>query len=251
MKTACINFSSYSESIEVVLNQLNVADRIQNEAKIIIKPNLVNASPPPITTPVACCEAVVEYLFKYSKAEIIIAEGCGDMDMETDEIFDALGYTQLSRDYHVSLIDLNRASLKKLKDPQCSRFPEIYLPEIAFSHFIISLPVLKVHSLAGITGALKNMMGFAPPKHYAGTYGYWKKSDFHKDMHQSIRDLNKYRTPDLSLIDATIGLSEYHLGGAECSPPVNKIVASFDPVACDRQAAKLLGKDWKKIPHLV
>lgn len=34
------------------------------------------------------------------------------------------------------------------------------------------------------------------------------------------------------------------------SPPVKKIIAGFTPLEVDRQAAKLLGLDWKRIPHL-
>ncbi len=69
-------------------------------------------------------------------------------------------------------------------------------------------------------------------------------------MHQSILDLNKYRTPDLTLLDASTGMAEYHLGGPQCEPPVNKILAGFNPVEVDRKAAELLGLDWKTIPHL-
>jgi uncharacterized protein (DUF362 family) len=126
----------------------------------------------------------------------------------------------------------------------------MYLPEIAFSHFIISLPVLKAHSLADITGTLKNMMGFAPPAHYGSTSGGWKKARFHNDMQQSILDLNAYRTPDLTLLDASVGMAEFHLGGRHCNPPRQKLIAGRDPVSVDRLAASLLDIDWKSIGHL-
>ena len=93
------------------------------------------------------------------------------------------------------LVDLNDAPVKLVKNPACPVFPEMYLPEIAFSHYIISVPVLKVHSLAKMTGTLKNMMGFAPPKYYSGRYGSWKKAVFHQKMQQSIIDLNSYVVP--------------------------------------------------------
>lgn len=55
---------------------------------------------------------------------------------------------------------------------------EMYLPQLIETHFIISVPVLKAHSLAEITGSMKNMMGLLPPKHYKGKYGIWNKSIF-------------------------------------------------------------------------
>jgi uncharacterized protein (DUF362 family) len=126
----------------------------------------------------------------------------------------------------------------------------MHLPEIAFTHTIISVPVLKAHSLAGITGTLKNMLGFAPPAHYSGRYGGWKKAVFHGRMQQSIVDLNRYIAPDLTIMDASVGMAEYHLGGPECDPPVARIVAGCNPWAVDRAAARLLGLDWRDIGHV-
>ena len=108
-------------------------------------------------------------------ASSINKEKCGDAFLETDEIFDLLGYRELARRHSVTLVDLNTSPLRKLENKNCPVFPEIYLPEIAFTHFIISVPVLKAHSLYMITGTLKNMIGFAPPKYYSGRFG-WKKS---------------------------------------------------------------------------
>ena len=69
-------------------------------------------------------------------------------------------------------------------------------------------------------------------------------------MHEAIVDLNSYRAPDLGIIDASIGLSEYHLGGAACSPSVGRLLGGFDPVAVDAEGARLLGHDWWSIDHL-
>ncbi len=80
--------------------------------------------------------------------------------------------------------------------------------------------------------------------------GHWKKSAFHQDIHRAIKDLNRYVSPDMTLVDARIGLAEYHLGGAQCDPPVNKLVAGYAPLPVDRKAAELLGMDWRNIPHL-
>ena len=69
-------------------------------------------------------------------------------------------------------------------------------------------------------------------------------------MHQAIVELNQYRSPDLSLVDASVGLADFHLGGRHCSPPLAKIIAGYDPLEVDRRAAELLGLNWEQIPHL-
>jgi uncharacterized protein (DUF362 family) len=251
MPLAVVNFTTYEKSIAEALDIIDARAILARQNKILIKPNLINKSPYPVTTPPECCEAVITYILRCADtAEIVIAEGCGDMDCETDEVFKALGYDLLAEKYSIKLIDLNTAPLRKCENKQCRYFPVFYLPEIAFTHFIISVPVLKAHSLAIFTGALKNMMGFAPPKHYSGRYGSWKKALFHGNMQQSIMDLAEYRLPDLSIMDATAGLPDFHLGGPVCDPPVGKILADFDPYEVDRKGATLLGMDWKQIGHL-
>ena len=250
MSVVAVDFYSYDESIPEALDRLDVKKILAMQAAILIKPNLVNASPHPVTTHVDSCETIVQYIQAYSDAEIVIGEGCGDSVLETDEVFRRRGYTKLAQKYGIELIDLNKAPLKHLKNQDCPVFPEMYLPEIAFTHFIISVPVLKAHSLAEITGTLKNLMGFAPPKYYSGRFGTWKKAVFHREMQQSIIDLNHYRHPDLTVIDASIGLADFHLGGPHCSPPIKKILAGFNPVEIDREAAGLLDMDWRRIPHL-
>ena len=252
MKTISIQeFISYKKTVKDTFDAIGAGTVLEKQTKILLKPNLVNNSPFPITTSPDCCEAVIEYIKTCSNAEIIIAEGCGDKDLDTSDIFKDLKYTEVAERHEITLVDLNYAKLKKLSKPDCTVFPEMYLPEIAFTHYIISIPVLKAHTLSTITGSLKNMLGFAPPKYYSGRFGIWKKAIFHDNIHQSIIDLNKYRSPDLTLLDARVGMADYHLGGPQCEPPVNKIVAGFSPLAVDREAAQLLGFNWQDIPHLI
>ncbi len=245
-----VEFVSYQESVPEVLDAAGAAEALRQQRAVLVKPNLINASPFPITTAPACVEAVIQYIRSCSEATIVIGEGCGASNLETSEVFEQLGYRELASRYSVELVDLNHAPLRKLQDASCPVFKEMYLPEIALTHYLFSIPVLKAHSFSQITGTLKNMIGLAPPQYYSGQFGTWKKAVFHGKMHQSIVDLNKYRTPDLSLMDATVGMPEFHLGGAHCDPPVNRLVAGFDPVAVDRRSAELLQLRWRDVAHL-
>ncbi|HKL82007.1 MAG TPA: DUF362 domain-containing protein [Desulfobacter sp.] len=248
-KVTEIEFVSYTESVPGILEMILVDEQLKDQETILLKPNLVNASPFPVTTPPQLVEAVIKYLRKHSSARLIIAEGCGDSVMDTREVFASLGYNELSKNMDVELLDLNHAPLVRLENKGNKIFPEMFLPEIAFESFIISLPVLKAHSLAVITGTLKNMMGFAPPKHYAGG-GSWKKAAFHARMQQSVRELNSYLVPDFTLMDASVGLSQYHLGGPACDPPVKRLLAGYDPFELDQAGARLLGLDPDRIAHI-
>ena len=240
-------FTDYETSINSICNIFH--NHLVNQEKIILKPNLVNELPHPVTTPSDCCDALIIWLKKNTTAEIIIAEGSGSLNFSTMEIFAHHGYTKLSEKHGVSLIDLNECETVYLTDSECTFFPEFHMPRIIMEGYLISVPVLKAHSLAQVSGTLKNMMGCAQPVHCQAD-NHWKKSIFHKDMDRAITELNRYRTPDFTIIDATVGLAEHHLGGETCNPPVNKLIAGTDPLLVDRKAAELLGQNWKTIPYL-
>jgi len=249
MKVSIQEYSGYQETLTRCLDEIQAWKAFKRRRLIWIKPNLINASPFPVTSDPEMVRALIEYIRQHSKARIIIAEGCGDAGLDTSEIFERLGYTDLARECRVDLADLNIEPLKRLRNPSCEVFPEIYLPRRIFSGMLISVPVLKRHSLAEATLAMKNMLGLAPPSYYQQG-GSWKKSFFHGRIHRSIFELNLYRSPDLSIIDARVGMAEYHLGGPTCSPPVGKMVAGFDPVAVDAAGAELLGLSWKNVGHI-
>jgi len=243
-------FASWQESVPHLLDASGLPDRLAAEKKILIKPNLVEPREPPITTPVELVEVLVDYIHtSQPHLEIIIGEGCGSSSNNTLQIFETLGYSKLADKTGVTLLDLNETSLVHLQDINCRRWPEMYLPRIVFESFLISVPVLKAHSLAGVTLTMKNMIGLAPPAHYQQG-GQWKKAPFHQNIQEAVLDLNRYRTPDFTLLDATIGMQEAHLWGPTCDPPPNRLAAGYDPVAIDSYGCSLLGIKWNSVGHL-
>ncbi|OGP30620.1 MAG: hypothetical protein A2073_04585 [Deltaproteobacteria bacterium GWC2_42_11] len=246
----CRFSNNWNKCISSILDASGFEAVLRQQKQILIKPNLVEALKPPITTPVELTEALVSYIRERTAGvDIAIGEGTGAAEYDTQYVFNKLGYTRLAEEKSVKLIDLNKEPLVKLTNPKLSRWQEIYLPGILFDSFIISVPVLKAHSLADVTLTMKNMMGAAPPSHYQKG-GHWKKSAFHQRMQESILDLNRYRTPDFTILDATIGMKEAHLWGPVCDPHPNIIAAGFDPVAIDAYGAELLKKDWKKVGYI-
>ncbi len=236
-------------NVAPLLDAACLHEKVHNYSRILIKPNLVEALAPPITTPVKLIQQIVIYLKKNTAAEIIIGEGTASLSYDTYHNFDTLGYTQIAQELAVSLIDLNDEPLVELHRDDCTRWPTMHIPQIAMDSFLLSVPVLKAHSLAGVTLTMKNMMGLVPPQHYQQGGG-WKKSAFHQDIQNAVADLNRYRTPDFTVLDATVGMAEAHLWGPTCSPPVGLLAASHDPVAIDAYGAKLLKKKWQDIGHI-
>jgi len=243
-------FTTWQKSVPRLLTATGLIDRLAAERQILIKPNLVEPLKPPITTPVKLVAELVAFIHaSHPHLEIIIGEGCGSSSKNTRQIFETLGYNRLAGLDHVTLMDLNEAPLVHRQNKNCKRWPDIYLPRIVFESFLISVPVLKAHSLAGVTLTMKNMIGLAPPEHYQQG-GSWKKASFHQRIQEAVFDLNRYRTPDFTLLDATIGMQEAHLWGPTCDPPPNRLAAGFDPVAVDSYGCDLLGIKFESIGHI-
>jgi len=234
-----------------LLEMAGLDQALANVHRVLIKPNLVADQPPPMTTPVELVTEIIRFVQQANcDLEIIVGDGCGSLKYDTGHVFASQGYTAMATATGVTLLDLNVAlPLRRLVNPQCRRWPEMYLPELLFDSFVISVPVLKAHSMAGVTLTMKNMMGAAPPVHYQQN-GHWRKASFHENIQEAVFDLNQYRTPDFTLLDATVGMSEAHLWGPVCQPPIDRLIAGFDPVAIDACGAGLLGLDWRQIGHI-
>ncbi|MHC4563946.1 MAG: DUF362 domain-containing protein [Planctomycetota bacterium] len=241
---AKIVFTDYERTVAAALDAIGAADRLPDEGLILIKPNLTNADPPPVTTPVAAAEAVYKYCRAHCRAEIAIAEGCGSG--VTADAFAANGYTALAERHGLALIDFNTSPAVTVSRDDALQLKQFHLPEIAQDAFIISLPILKDHSFTGTTIAMKNMFGLAPAPFYQGS---WNKSKLHSpSTDRSVFDVCLYKPPDLCVVDAVTALTGMHLAGTPRK--LGAILASFDPVAVDAVGSEMLGHDPARLEYL-
>ena len=81
MDTAIIKeIKDYSSSVNELLEELDFGGRLDGISRIIIKPNLLQDSPPPCTTDVDCVEAIIKYIkTRNNRIPVIILEGSGDV----------------------------------------------------------------------------------------------------------------------------------------------------------------------------
>jgi uncharacterized protein (DUF362 family) len=207
--------------------------------KVVLKPNLINSSPPPTTTPVDVVEFLARYYHKEGY-EVVIAEGSGWV--ETGEAYERLGYKRLEK--YAKLVDLNHDDFEIKRDPRALFLKEFEFPLTLKDSYIISIPVMKEHSITKVSLSLKNMLGAT-----LGEKGrIAKKGRFHRSLDESIVDINTYLKPSLAIIDGRIA----GLGGELSSRPrkMDVIVVSRDLVAADAVAASLLGFNPLNIGHL-
>jgi len=107
---------------------------------------------------------------------------------------------------------------------------------------IINLPILKHHSLSGITIGFKNMMGLT-----GGNRGR-----IHNPFSERIVDLNRVIIPHLTIVDAIRILRRNGPSGGNLRDveTLNTIIAGTDRVLVDAWSAKVFGLDPKSLDYL-
>ena len=124
--------------------------------------------------------------------------------------------------YHPVVVQAGR-SLTRAKEH------ELFLE----SDVCINVPVLKSHSSARVTIAMKNLMGVVWDR------GFWHSND----LHQCIADYATYRKPTLNIVDAYYVMKRNGPRGVsvEDVATMKAQLISTDIVAIDTAAAKLFG----------
>ncbi|MBS7288465.1 MAG: DUF362 domain-containing protein [Candidatus Freyarchaeota archaeon] len=215
---------------------------VSASGRVVLKPNLITCEASPTTTPVDIVEALAEW-FMGGGCEVIVAEGSGWGD--TWEAYKALGYTKLA-ERGVKLVDLNMDSYEVVENESAIVLKKFEFPLTLKDAYVVSVPVLKEHSITGVTLSLKNMLGVA-----LGEKGrVARKGRFHRlGIDESIVDVNMYVKPKLAVIDGRVA----GVGGELGSKPrkLGVIIASEDLVAADAYACTLLGYNPHSIRHLV
>jgi uncharacterized protein (DUF362 family) len=263
-------------------------DIISDGDLVVLKPNLVAVPPTPaphfcngkVTDP-----RILEITAKLVKeinpsGKVYIMESGATTDSYED--MQNLGYTELEYIDSVIALEWTGRSFDdtmlqsvSLSDEQ-SLYPDnqkpnnarpIYLHKTYFdADVIISVPVLKNHAIAGITGAVKNVgIGATPPRIY-GSENNLRDLITHDpaaDLHKWIHDFYACRPVDFVIMDGLQGL-EYGPGGYSpgnydnyleqmqaSQKNMRLILAGRDPVALDAIAGLMMYHDPLLANHLV
>ncbi len=234
---------------------------------ILLKPNLLNLSPADTTKPLVV-EALACLMKKagknvsigeasvaswrnvkvFVKGKVCSAKGYQDLQAIQDDVFSALGYCDLSRRIEVPLVNLHVGKIMKLGIPDNFVFKEIHLHEALYhADMVCSMPMMKTHTLAGVTLAMKNVgIGAYPGLVYGSV-----RSAVHSRASEleptgtstAIIDMVKANKIGLNVIDATMAMEGNGPSTAQGGKPVrmNLIIAGTNALAADMVAARVMG----------
>ena len=198
--------------------------------RIFIKPNIVSSEPYPTTTHPEVLDTLLSLL---SSREAVVGDGPAVDAGRSDKVLRNTPLKAVCDKHHVSLVNLYSGPMRSVKSERGYRIRASSIP--LSCDFVISVPVLKVHNMCGLSGALKNQ------------FGYLSRLDrilMHaklKNLHKGIAEVNAAVPTDLFIMDAVqtmVGAQECRHGG--CPAELGVMIAGSDPVSLDCYGFDLL-----------
>jgi uncharacterized protein (DUF362 family) len=201
-----------------------------NSKKVFVKPNIVSYEGYPTTTHPEVLEAVLEGLAGY---KVIVGDAPAIDAGRSNKILQKSPLRKVCDAFGVKLVNLYSEKMKTVRTPRGYKIRVSILP--LSCDFVISLPVLKIHGMVGLSGALKNQ------------FGYLSRRDrllMHckvKDIDKGIAEANSAVPTSLFIVDAVetmIGAQECRHGG--CPAQLKVMMAGTDPVSLDLFGLQML-----------
>lgn len=263
-----------ASSVETVLRQLvglcgGLTDVIRPGDTVVIKPNLTDAgrTPMPDGTP-----AIMSYT---THPDVVRAIGLVAKEAEAGRIILAEGRsseTWINNEYDGLIAELGAEVLEVLDPAPALEFARVPVREqlaldhvwlnevIAEADVLISVAKLKCHTDAGITAAIKNLVGVLSTAKYMSKpnqphRGAIHTGDWSERLPKVIVDILKARPIHFSVVDGISTIDQGEGPWKNWRPgitirPVQPgvLLAGRDPVAVDSVCAAVMGFD-PQAPH--
>jgi uncharacterized protein (DUF362 family) len=258
-------------AVEEAIDLLGGIKAVTNgKNRILLKPNLV--APDKTCTTKSEVVRTIANLMQNAGKEVMIGEGSAAaesfnvigndtfrtrkreiLDGMQKYVFDTLGYTEMANTLKIPLINLHSGNIIEVQLNKGYAANSVKIHKVLTDvDLVCSVPMMKTHTLATVTLAMKNLIGL-----YPGTEYYSVRSWLHdraaergsEGVSFEVIDMNNAVKTGLSVIDATSAM--------QGNGPFNGtlidmglIIAGTSPLATDMVGATLMGFRIEEIPVL-
>jgi uncharacterized protein (DUF362 family) len=217
---------------------------VQKGQKVLIKPNIgwdVTPERAGNTNP-KLVKRVVQHCLQAGAKEVYVFDNTCD---KWDRCYATSGIEQAVKDAGGKIVPGHTENYyQQVEIPDGKKLKTAKVHELVLeSDVFINIPVLKSHSSAKLTVAMKNLMGVVWDR------GYWHRND----LHQCIADYATFaKKPSLNIVDAyRVMMKNGPRGVSEADVSLMKsLILSPDMVAADAAAAKVFGIDPDDVAHI-
>ena len=209
---------------------------------VLLKPNILSGSPPPVTTNPRVVQAVAKILYESGARRVLVGDMSALVKLPTKKNMDITFIKLMAEEVEAELVPFEERGWVSIDVPQGKFLKRVYVSEVLFEvDRIINLPVIKTHRSATYSVALKNFVGATHfrQRPYFVNRGHWE---------EVIAELNLAYTPDLNIVDGTRLMVE----GGPWKGTVrdgNLIIATGDRIAADVVGLGIL-KHYSELPQI-
>lgn len=212
--------------------------------RILLKPNLLSADPPEkcATTHPSVFKAVAE-VFQSLNADVSYGDSPGFHSPKSAAT--KAGLASIADELKIKLADFqNGEEISFHEGIQNKKF--VIAKGALEAQGIISLPKLKTHGLAKMTGCVKNQFGCVPGA---------LKGEFHvklpsiNDFSKMLVDLNKFLKPRLYIMDGIMAMEGNGPRGGN-PKKMNILLFSTDPIALDATVCRIVKLNPEYVPTI-
>ncbi len=211
---------------------------IKKNDKVLLKVNALLGKTPETatTTHPEIVRAMIREV-KKSGGMPIVGDCSGDAMTGTMHAMKISRIREVCDEEGVPCLCLETTGFKKVKIPNGKQLHEVHVAKpVLKADVVITMPKLKTHVETLYTGAVKNMFGAVP-------HGDRKKAHRLKDykkFSEALVDIYSVAKPHLAVMDAIYGMEGF--GPSQGNPKkIGFVLASFDSVALDTVACKIVG----------
>jgi uncharacterized protein (DUF362 family) len=205
---------------------------LEKARKVFVKPNIVSYEPYPTTTHPEVLDAVLSRLVDN---DVVVGDGPAVDAGRSGKILEKTPLRKTCDSHGVSLVNLYSEKMRSLESSRGHRLRMSALP--LECDLVISLPVLKVHNMLGVSGALKKQFGYLSRRDRILMHARIKNID------KGIAEVNAAVPKSLFIVDAVetmVKAQECRHGG--CSALLGVMLGGADPVSLDCLGLQLLEK---------
>jgi len=238
------------KSVEIVGG---LEDKIEKNARVLIKPNLVYGAryETGTTTNPIVLRTLVQLLQPITKDIALIESNFGTVPIpespmpifrEVSEVFTLPQYGTL-KELGVKFIDLGKEKQQSLSLTPNKILDKVEVPaDLYEGATLVNVPVLKSHGITTVTLGLKNLYGLIPTPPV--------RNRLHDAISSVLSDLAGLFSSIFTVIDGSVGME----GPVSCLGAPAKgdlIIASEDIVAADSVGTRVMGYEPNTVGHIV
>ncbi len=215
---------------------------VRSGQSVVVKPNIGwDASPERgANTNPELVAKIIEHCFKAGAKEVSVFDRTCD---QWRRCYENSGIEKAARDAGAKVVSGDAENLFRTVSIPGKRMKSAKVHELVLnSDVFINVPILKHHGGAGISIAMKNMMGVVWDR------GFWHQND----LQQCIADFLSFKKPDPNIIDAYRVMKRNGPKGVSVNDVslAKSLIISTDIVAADAAASAVFGKKASEVAHI-